>query len=196
MKVFIADDHAVVREGIRSWIEHTPPLEWAGSASTAEGLLATFDTLVTDVLLLDLSLPGKSCTELLPVLHVRRESLKIVVYSMYPAEQYEPWAVANGACAYVSKSRPLGALLDAILLRAVNGATPVRPPHHELTEKETLVFLAVARSKTPSEIAWELNIAPSTVSTHLKAIRSKLGLRSLIEIAQYAARHRVTEHQP
>ncbi|MDO9019710.1 MAG: response regulator transcription factor [Deltaproteobacteria bacterium] len=193
-RVFVADDHTIVCEGLQRWSETVPGLTWAGSTGEWRTLLRRAAEEEWDVLVLDLSLPERSGTELLREVLALRPALRVVIYSMYRAEDYAAWALAAGASAFVSKSEPLQALRDA-LLGAASEATPGDPvplPHERLSARETEVFLAIARGRTPSEVAWDLEMAPSTVSTHLKAIREKLGARSVPEIAQYATRHGIT----
>ena len=190
-KLFVADDHEIICEGLQRWAETIPSLDWVGSTGDWRTVLARAAVEEWDVLVLDLSLPGRSGTELLREILALRPTLRVVVYSMYPAEDYAVWALSSGASAYVSKSEPLRVLRDALLDAPLVAASeaPVLLPHERLSARESEVFRAIARGRTPSEIAWDLEMAPSTVSTHLKAIRIKLGVRSALDIAQYAARN-------
>lgn len=199
IRVFIADDHAIVCEGLKVWLETFSEILWAGSVGDGLALLDLVAASDWDVLVLDLSLPGRSGTELLREVRAVRPSLRVVIYSMYPAEEYAAWALASGASAYVSKSEPLDALRDAVLHAhsvAVVNDDSARLPHERLSAREREVFLALARGLTPSEIAWDLEMAPSTVSTHLKSVRAKLNVRSTFDIAQYAARHGIRGTDP
>jgi DNA-binding NarL/FixJ family response regulator len=194
-QVFVADDHSIVCEGLRAWVDTIPELTWAGSAGDGPTLLTMAESSAWDALVLDLSLPGRSGTELLRDVLTLRPTLRVVVFSMYPAEEYAAWALAAGASAYVSKSQPLHLLRDALLDRAPQAPAEggdARLPHERLSTREREVFLAIARGRSPSEIGWDLEMAPSTVSTHLKGVRQKLGVRSTLEVAQYAARHGIT----
>ena len=194
IRVFVADDHEVVCEGLHAWVDTVEGAAWAGSVHTGDAVLGAVASGDFDVLVLDLSLPGRSGSELLREVRALRPEIRVVIYSMYPASEYAAWALAAGASAYVSKSAPLTALRDA--LHDVRPVAPVeggaRLPHERLSSREREVFLALARGRSPSEIAWDLEMAPSTVSTHLKAIREKLGVRSAFEVAQYAARHGIS----
>jgi two-component system, NarL family, invasion response regulator UvrY len=194
IRVFVADDHEIVCVGLRRWCATIPTLEWAGSTGDWRVLMEGVVDDLWDVVVLDLSLPGRSGTELLREILAGRPGIRVVVYSMYPAEDYAAWAMASGASAYVSKSQPLSVLRDALLDISPVGASqkPIPLPHERLSAREKEVFLAVARGRTPSEISWELEMAPSTVSTHLKSIRFKLGVRSALEIGQYAVRNGIT----
>lgn len=195
IRVFVADDHDIVREGIRAWVETVPELAWAGCAGDGDALLerARGDD-PWDALVLDLSLPGRGGIELLRDVLVLRPNLRVIVFSMCPESEYGAWALASGARAYISKSQRLDALRSALLDErpaAEPAAETKLLPHETLSSREREVFLAIARGQSPSEIAWALEMAPSTVSTHLKSVRTKLGVRSTLEIAQYAARYAI-----
>lgn len=192
IRVFVADDHTIVCEGLRAWVETLPELTWAGSVGDGDTLLARAAAEPWDVLVLDLSLPGCSGVELLRAVRSIQPALRVVVFSMYPAEECAAWTLAAGASAYVSKAQPLQALRDVLYATPAAQVGDARAPHERLSAREREVFLAIARGRTPSEIAWDLEMAPSTVSTHLKGVRQKLGVRSTLEIAQYAARQGIT----
>ncbi len=201
IRVFVADDHAIVCEGLRAWVETVEELSWAGSERDGDALLAAVAAADWDVLVLDLSLPGRSGSELLREVRSLRPALRVVVYSMYPAAEYGAWALSAGASAYVSKSEPLNVLRDALLAspptESVSESEGVaKLPHDRLSAREREVFHALARGRSPSEIAWDLAMAPSTVSTHLKSIREKLNVRSTFEVAQYATRHGLEREPP
>ncbi|MFO0610914.1 MAG: response regulator transcription factor [Polyangiales bacterium] len=194
LRVFVADDHAIVCEGLRRWCETMPTLAWVGATHDGNDLLLRCAAERWDVLVLDLSLPGRTGTELLREVLAVQPNLRVVVYSMYPPEDYAAWALSAGASAYVSKTAPLDNLRAALLGRGPAEAPRARVllPHERLSAREAEVFLAVAGGRTPQEASWDLDMAPSTVSTHLKAIRTKLGVRSLLEVVQYATRHGLT----
>ncbi|MBL8603753.1 MAG: response regulator transcription factor [Myxococcales bacterium] len=193
-RVFVADDHEIICESLKAWVDTLDTLIWAGSAGDGESLLKlAAGPDPWDVLVLDLSLPGRSGVELLQEILTLRPGLRVIVFSMYPPSEYAAWALASGASAYISKSQPVSVLRDALLNPDAPAAAPLaKLPHESLSTREREVFLAIARGRTPSEIAWDLDMAPSTVSTHLKSMREKLKVRSTLEIAQYAARYGIT----
>lgn len=161
-----------------------------------------------DVLVLDLSLDGVGGTEVLRRLREMVPRLPVIVLSMYSEAQYGPRILKMGASAYLSKGRSSDELLkaireahagrryvtpavaDALLIGVGQGA---EPPHERLTEREHQVFLLVARGRTPGEIALELSISGSTVSSHLLRVREKLGVSTNGEIIQYAYRAGVAD---
>lgn len=205
IRVFLADDHAVVREGLERVLSATSDMTVAGMAADGrQVLLAAEQGAEWDVVVLDLSLPRLSGTEVLRRLRALRPSLPILILSMYPEDQYAVRLMREGASAYLSKERPLEELLAAIRLLAAGGGTYLtarqtsqlvaepqeseRPPHARLSAREHQVFVLIINGHTVSEIAAELDLSTSTVSTHLGRIKEKLGARSVAEIVSYAHR--------
>lgn len=203
IRVFIADDHAVVRHGMRLLISETPDMQVVGEAADGREVLVAAEREEWDVLLLDLSLPRVSGTEVVRRLHEKRPSLAIVVLSMYPEDQYAVRLMREGALAYISKNRPSDELLAAIRNAARGGryitqtvaAQMLEAPrrseklaHEALTAREYQIFILVANGGTVTEIAAELNLTLGTVSTHLHKVKEKLGARSVADIVGYAHR--------
>jgi DNA-binding NarL/FixJ family response regulator len=174
-----------------------------GEASDGRELLQAAERGDWDVLVLDLSLPRVSGHEALRRLRADKPALRIVVLSMYSEEQYAIRLLREGASAYLSKERPGEEVIEAIR-RAASGATYVtqtvaermlrapaqteKLPHQTLTAREYQVFSLIASGRTVSEIAAELDLTMSTISSHLHQIRSKLAVRSNAEIVGYAHR--------
>jgi two-component system invasion response regulator UvrY len=203
IRVFLADDHEIVREGVKRVVMRAPDMAVVGEASDGEEVLARAEKEVWDVLVLDLTLPKRSGLDVLGRLKQRRPSLRIVVLTMHAEDQYAVRILRSGADAYLTKGRPSSELLDAI--RAVAGGgkyitprlgelllAPVgsggSAPHELFTDRELEVLIALARGSSPSAIADQLSVSPSTVSTHLRAIKTKLGAESLAALVQYALR--------
>ncbi|APR74739.1 DNA-binding response regulator, LuxR family protein [Minicystis rosea] len=200
IKVFIADDHAIVRHGLRQLIESSGDMELAGEAIDGRELLVAAETGGWDVLILDLSLPRVSGLEALRRIRERWPRLAIVVLSMYAEEQYAVPVMRAGAAAYLSKDRPGNELMAAIR-KAASGGTyvtatvaeqvlraPDKLPHETLTAREYQIFTLVVHGSTVSEIAAELNLTAGTVSGHLQRVKTKLGAHSIAEIVSYAHR--------
>jgi two-component system, NarL family, invasion response regulator UvrY len=192
-RVYVVDDHAIVREGLRAWLGQCAQLCHAGDSETAEDLLAQVAASNCDAVVLDLSLLRWPGIEQLRDLRRAAPGLIIVVYSMYPAESYSRWALEAGASHYVSKASPLSELEAALTASADSSVQqaitpPARSMLSALTDREREVVRAIAEGKSPSEIAWTLGMARTTVSTHLKSIRDKLGLRTAAELMQYVAK--------
>ena len=199
IRVFLADDHAVVRIGLRQLIEQEPDLEVVGEAENGRQVLLADGKDRWDVLVLDLSLPRVGGIEVLRRLRESEPRLRIVVLSMYPEDEYARRLLAEGAAAYLSKDRPPEALLRAI--RAVHAGRPFpadaaddadsdeeRGAHARLSAREYQVFTLLFEGRTVSEIAAELDLRVSTVSNHLSKVKEKLGARTVGDVVAYAHR--------
>ena len=203
IRVFLAEDHAIVRDGLRRLLEDTPGMEFVGETARGRVVLERACDGAWDVLLLDLSLDDISGVEVLRLLRERAPKLPVVVLSMYPEAQYAVRILKMGASAYLSKGRSSEELVEAIR-RAAQGKRYVTPevadalvvgespgegaPHERLSEREYQVFLLVAEGLSSGDIAAQLNLSPSTVSSHLAHVREKLGARTNGEVMQYAYR--------
>jgi DNA-binding NarL/FixJ family response regulator len=203
IRVFIADDHAIVRHGLRELVASTPDMKVVGEASDGRQLLNAAPTLDCDVVILDLSLPKVNGPEVLKRIKEMRPSLNILVLTMYPEDQYAVALLRNGASAYLCKDRPSTELLEAIRRVAAGGTYFTEtlaqrlvasddkkdaPPHAALTAREHQVFTLLIQGRTGAEIAAELDLTAGTVSNHVAKIKEKLGAHSLAEIVRYAYR--------
>lgn len=204
IKVFIVDDHAVVREGVRRLLEDEPDLDVSGEAGGGVEVLARLATLECDVLLLDLSMPGRPGFDVLQQVKAKRPDIRVLILSVYPEAQYAASLIHAGATGYLGKGRSSKDLLAAV--RAVAAGQVVGPPqiaaqpqdalrapHELLTDRETEIFRRLAEGTAPQDIALELGVAQSTVATHVARIKDKLEVTSLGEIVRYAHRHRLVE---
>jgi DNA-binding NarL/FixJ family response regulator len=206
IRVLLADDHAIVLEGLQRLIAETADITVVGAATDGRRALqlALRGDLAWDVLVLDLSLPRVAGAEVLRRVRAQRPEARLVVLSMYPEEQYAPHLLASGADAYVSKASSPERLLEAI--RAVAAGAPwtsaavankmhekgpdaLSPPHRRLTSREHQVFTLLIEGQRVTDIAAQLDLTAGTVSNHLAAIRTKLDAHSVADILKYA--HRV-----
>ncbi len=201
IRVFLADDHTVVRQGLKMLIEQCGDMRVVGEAGDGWRVLhaAQDDGQLFDVLVLDISLPQLNGLEVLRRLQAAGHPGRVVILSMFPAEQFAARLLSAGAAAYVSKDGPPEELLAAIRAAAkpAQVAAPTTAPleaaketdpHHSLSPREYEVFTLIIQGRTVSEIATELGLSASTASTHVHRIKSKLGVRSLGEIVTYAHR--------
>jgi DNA-binding NarL/FixJ family response regulator len=203
VRVFLADDHSVVRHGVRQLLASDEGIVIVGEASDGAEVLRA-DLGECDVLVLDLSLPRYSGIEVLRRVRERYPALRVVVLSMYPADQYRPRLLAEGAAAYVAKDSPAEELA-ATLREVARGRTAPPPPpaagaaaagatekgsfpHDALTAREYQVFTLLAEGKRVSDVATELDVSASTVSNHVAHIKEKLGAASIGAIVAYAHR--------
>lgn len=204
IRVFIADDHAIVRHGLRELIASTSDMKVVGEATDGRQLLNAAPTLEADVVILDLSLPKVNGPEVLKRIKQMRAELNILVLTMYPEDQYAVALLRSGASAYLCKDRPSAELLEAIRRVAAGGtyftetiaqrfltgpeSGKDEPPHAALTAREHQVFTLIIQGRTGAEIAAELDLTAGTVSNHVAKIKEKLGAHSLAEIVRYAYR--------
>lgn len=202
IRVFLADDHAVLRRGLQMLLEDTPDLRVVGAAADGREALQSPHLDACDVVVLDLSLPKVSGAEVLRRLRERYPALPVVILSMYPEDQHGLPLLREGASAYLSKDRPPEELIEAIRRAARGGryltdtlsAQAVEAPggrgapHDALSPRERQVFLLVAQGRAVSEVAAELNLHSSTVSNLLRRIKDKLRVETLGEVVGYAHR--------
>lgn len=203
IEIFVADDHEIVRSGIAALLGQQPGFEIVGQAETAEALLTAARPGAWDVLILDLALGGGSDVKLVRQIKEAHPFGRILVYT---AQREGPLALEilrGGADGYLSKTRSLDELFFAV--RAVHRegrfvTAPIaellfRAPatadaEPALTGRELHVLERLTRGERPSEIGVALGIQPSTISSHLKAIRRKVGAASNAELIQYYLRMR------
>ena len=203
INVFIADDHALLREGLRMILSAAPDIEVVGEADNGETVLNTLPASNADVLLLDMAMPGLSGYDVLRHLMQRNHKVAVLVLSMYPEEQYALRFMKSGAVGYLSKESAPGQLLNAVRLAAA-GKRYVSPtvaalladaiceagevsPHERLSEREYQVLLHIASGKTPTQIAELMHLSVRTVSTYRSRILVKMRLKNSAEITRYAA---------
>ena len=181
IRVFIADDHAMVRMGMRQVLHELGGFEVVGEASNGREVLNSPLVDTCDVVVLDLSLPRVTGTEVLRRLHARRPQLPIVVHSMYPEEQLGKRSIAAGAVAYVSKEKPPEALVEAIrravstpryelMQHAASDVARGSAPHDELTPREHQVFMLIVDGRSVMEAAAERQ-ASSRTSVALRELQ-------------------------
>jgi DNA-binding NarL/FixJ family response regulator len=209
ISVLIADDHAIVREGLRRILAGDPAFRVAGEAKDGHEVLAAVRAGGFDVLLLDLSMPGRSGIELLKQVKAERPALKVLVLSMHDEEQYAVRAIRAGASGYLNKDTA-GAQLVAALRRIAAGGLFITPtvaealaaglqapanelPHKRLSDREYEVLLLLAGGESVSGIAERLHLSVKTVSTHKTHIFEKMNLGSLADLVRYALAHRLLD---
>jgi DNA-binding NarL/FixJ family response regulator len=206
IRVLVADDHSVVRTGIRRALEPHGDIEVIGEAASGAEVLAHAALPMADVLLLDMNMPDTDVLRLIPECRTRAPRLRILVFTMQPEDAYAVAALRAGAVGFLGKDHPMDDLVDAVRRVGRGGsyvserlaaqllATPAVTsalPHESLSARERQIFDRVVRGASPSDIAGELDIAPSSVATYLRRIREKVGVESTFELVQYAFRRRL-----
>ncbi|OGQ25359.1 MAG: DNA-binding response regulator [Deltaproteobacteria bacterium RBG_16_71_12] len=209
MRILIADDHSIVRTGVKRMLEGEFPDVVVGEATTSRELLQAVTSAEWDVLILDVALGSESGLSALPRIKEVRPDLPIIMLSMYGERQFVMRALAEGASAYLTKEqaadeelfrairtvrtgrRYLGAALAEQLADHIAGRKGSKPgsPHESLSSRELEVFLLLAAAKSVTEIAERLDISVKTVSTYRTRILEKMALQSTAEIIQYAVRN-------
>ncbi|MBI1946916.1 MAG: response regulator transcription factor [Deltaproteobacteria bacterium] len=209
MRILIADDHSIVRTGLKRMLEGEFPDVVVGEATTSRELLQAVKAAEWDVLILDVALGAESGLSALPRLKEVRPNLPVIMLSMYGERQFVMRALAEGASAYLTKEqaadeelfrairtvrtgrRYLGEALAEQLADHLAGGKAAKPgsPHESLSSRELEVFLLLAAAKSVTEIAERLDLSVKTVSTYRTRILEKMGLESTAEIIQYAVRN-------
>lgn len=200
-KVFLVDDHHIVRSGIGSLIAQTKHLSVAGEAEDAQDLEKKLAKAKPDVLVLDLVMPGRRGIDLVRDIHAALPALPIVVYSMHDEVPFGARSIRAGASGYVTKRQPPGDLLVAIdrvlggelymthavaqdIARSVS--RPAQQPHGQLSEREMEILVALCEGEAPGELAERLGLSAKTISAHKTTLCAKLKLRTTAEMVRYA----------
>jgi two-component system invasion response regulator UvrY len=208
MKVLIADDHQLIREGIKRILADAPDVSAIGEASNAAQALEQLRENRWDILVLDLKLPGKSGLDLLIDLQIQMPKLPVLILSMYPEEQFAVRVIRRGASGYLTKAAATTEILPA-LRRILAGHKYFSPkvaeelaavvrrdtqhPHELLTDREFEVFRLLAEGKSVSAIAADLGLSVKTVSSHRVRILTKMGLKTNAELVRYAIERTIVE---
>jgi DNA-binding NarL/FixJ family response regulator len=203
IRVAIADDHPIVRDGIRRLLASQPDIQVVAEAADGADVVHILQTWPCEVLILDLSLPHLQGLELVKLVRSDFPLVAVVVFTMQREDVLGRSLVAAGVSGYVRKDRPLDELLRAVR-RAAAGQRDLPPtlagaeaaslprgsaPHLALSAREAQVFYRMAAGFQVKDIALELEISASTASNHVARIREKLGLRTNGEVVLYASQH-------
>jgi len=211
-RVLVADDHAIVREGIKRILEGQEGIEIAGEATNGHEVLERVRAGGFDILLLDLSMPGKSGIEVIKQAKDEAPKLRVLVLTMHEEDQYAVRAIRAGASGYLTKESAPGQLVSAIR-RLAEGrlyissnvaeqlALDVQPhgdeaPHRHLSDREFEVFQLLVNGRSVSDIASHLHLSVKTVSTHKTRILQKMSAASVADLVRYAIRHRISPEPP
>ena len=209
IRILLADDHAIIRDGLRQIFADTDDLQVAGEAASGHEVMARVREADWDILLLDMSMPGKSGLELIKQIKAEKPRLPILVLSMHEPEQYAQRALRAGAAGYLSKDSDAPQLIEVVRKVARGGifvspgvaeqiARGIMPdaerlPHTLLSDREFQVFRLVAAGVAVTEIAHQLSLSVKTVSTHKTRIMQKMNLDNHTELVRYALGHRLLD---
>jgi len=209
IRVLIADDHAIVRQGFKQIFSETEDLVVAGEADDGAEALQLARQQEWDVFLLDVTMPNRNGIDTLKQLKKEFPRLPVLILSMHPEEQYAVRAIKAGASGYLTKQSAPEQLVTAIrqvargkkyvsasvaeqLVNAITSDSE-KPLHEQLTDREFQVFKLIAAGKPLTTIADELNLAVATISTFRTRIVEKTGLRSNAEMIRYGLEHGLVE---
>jgi DNA-binding NarL/FixJ family response regulator len=209
IRIVIADDHAIVRRGLKQIVDEEPDLQVIGEAADAAEVLGLLRRDDADVLVLDINMPGRSGLEVLSDVKQRWPKLPVLVLSVHPEEQYAMRVLKAGAAGYLTKDSAPDELVRALRKvhaggKYVSPALAERlasalqpdselPPHERLTDREYQVLCLIGSGKTVSEIADQLALSVKTISTYRARLLEKMNLKTNAELTHYAIRNRLVE---
>jgi two-component system, NarL family, invasion response regulator UvrY len=207
IKVLIADDHPIVRAGLKQVIEKSPDMKVAGEALNGQEVLDSVFRERWDIVILDFSMPGRSGLDVIKEIRRERPSLPILILSMHPEAELAPRLLKAGVAGYMMKESATTELVNAIrkihsggryvsqaLAEKLAGdlAFETGKQRHELlSDREYQVLLCIAEGKTAQEIALELSLSIKTVRTYRDRVMEKLSLKNDVELSHYAIEHRL-----
>ncbi|OGQ82035.1 MAG: DNA-binding response regulator [Deltaproteobacteria bacterium RIFCSPLOWO2_12_FULL_60_19] len=207
LRVLIADDHPVVRQGLKQILADEPDVLVAGEAANARDLLEMARRTTCDVILLDVTMPGRGGLEALKDLRRDHPKLPVLILSIHPEDQLGVRAIQAGAAGYVTKDSAPEQLVNAIRkvcgggkyitpalaerLAAHIAADSAMPLHEALSDREFEVLRSIGGGKTASQIARELSLSVKTISTYRGRLLQKLQLKTNAQLTRYALDHQL-----
>jgi len=205
IRVAIADDHPIVREGLRRIVSDDGGISVPGEASSAVELFRLLKSTAVDVVLLDVSMPGATFIETLQDLRRRHSSVKVLVISAHPEDQWAMRSLQAGASGYLTKDHSPEQLVLAIRRVARGGkyvsesmaerlagmvdASGSRAPHEQLSDREFEVLRALGSGMMVKEVAAQLRLSAKTVSTYRTRLLDKMGMKTKADLVRYVVAH-------
>lgn len=209
IRILIADDHGIVRKGLKQIVAENPNMIVAGEAANGQEALELAQEKQFDVAILDIAMPGRGGLDVLKVLKAQQPSLKIIMLSMYSEEQYAIRSLRDGASAYLTKANATEELIEAIEAvasgkRYITASVAERLasyieqdggrlPHEALSDRELQVLVMIGSGKSVSVIAAALSLSVKTVSTYRARLLGKMGMVSTAQLIRYAIEHRLCQ---
>ncbi|HEX9084543.1 MAG TPA: response regulator transcription factor [Gemmatimonadaceae bacterium] len=205
IRLAIADDHPIVREGLRRIASEDASISVTGEASSAAELFRLLGAAAVDVVLLDVSMPGAAFIDTLRELRERHSSVKVLVLSAHPEDQWAMRALRAGAAGYLTKDHSPEQLVQAVR-RVARGGKYVsesmaeklagmmddgrtRAPHERLSDREFEVLRALGSGMMVKDVASQLRLSAKTVSTYRTRLLEKMGLKSKADLVRYVVTH-------
>jgi two-component system invasion response regulator UvrY len=208
-KLCIADDHVLIREGLKKILKEAPDMNVICEAGDGRELMECLKAQSIDIVILDISLPGKSGLELLKDIKQDYPQIPVLILSMHPEDRFAVRALKAGAAGYVTKEGAAQELIQA-LRKVIQGRKYVsptlaeklateldiasdRPPHESLSDREYQVLCLIASGKTVKEISGELFLSVSTVNTYRTRILEKMNMKTDAELIRYAIQNHLVD---
>jgi DNA-binding NarL/FixJ family response regulator len=200
VRVVLADDHELVRSGIKALLSMVDGVEVIAEASDGGELVALVENLKPDLVMTDISMPGMDGITAISEIHRRHPDVKLLVLSMYDTVDFVKRAVASGACGYLMKDAPPFELEQAVRSVMATGSyyspaiaqrllQPSEPTaDDELTQRQVEILRLIAQGRASKEIAFELGLSPKTVDVHRARIMDRLQLNDIASLTRYAVR--------
>ena len=214
IRMLIVDDHAILRAGLKHLLSGADDIVVAGEAGNGPDAVALIRAEAWDIVVLDMSMPGKSGIELIRQIKEEFPRLPVLILSMHKEDIYAVRALRAGASGYLCKDNAETQLEEAIrkvaggglyitpavaerlAVEVVHGGDPDALPHTRLSDREYEVFQDLARGLGVTEIGHRLNLSVNTVSTHKAHLMEKMGFANASELVQYALRHGLLNEEP
>jgi DNA-binding NarL/FixJ family response regulator len=205
IKILIADDHPLVREGLKKVLIRQPDMKVVCEAGNSQELLLQVQQHDLDVIVMDLAMPGRSGLEVLREVKERFPGIPVLILSMYPEDRFAVRTIRAGAAGYLTKESAPQELVKAIrhVVQGRKYITPTvaerlasddpaqKPPHETLSDREMQILCLIASGKTVKEIADELSLSISSIRTYRARILEKMNMRSDNDLTQYALRNQL-----
>jgi two-component system, NarL family, invasion response regulator UvrY len=209
VRILIADDHVIVREGLKQMIADTTEFAVTGEATNGQEVIDLLAKEAFDILVLDLSMPGRGGLETLKQVRLSHPDLPVLILSMYPEEQFGVRVMKAGACGYLNKQSAASELINAIR-RIASGRKYITetiaeklaqnlesPPEEEryrtLSDREFLVLRQIGSGLSVSEIATQLNLSVKTISTYRQRILVKMQMKNNSELTHYVVENHLLD---
>lgn len=204
IKILIADDHPLFRQGLKNAFGDTSDIEVVTEVDNSNDILGKVREHNLNLVLLDISMPGKGGLEVLKQLKTEFPKIPVLILSVYPENQYAVRFIKAGASGYLTKESSIDTLLDAVRKVAQGGNYASaditeklafdflnidKPPHELLSDREYQVFSMIATGKSLTEIGNELSLSVKTISTHRTRILEKMKMKKNAELIHYAIQH-------
>ena len=200
IQVVLADDHDLVRSGIKALLSMVESVEVIAEARDGQELITLVESLQPDIVMTDISMPGMDGISAISEIHGKHPEVRMLVLSMYDTVDFVKRAVANGACGYLMKDAPPFELEQALRSVMATGSyfsaavaqrllQPSEPTvDDELTTRQVEILTLIAQGKSAKEIAFELGLSPKTVDVHRARIMERLRLNDIASLTRYAVR--------